>query len=93
MITADGACYALQMNLTTIPILNDDGTVVVAEDGRNVTQPVLRFTARVRTAMLQGHDTPISGAKSSSRLPWWQTYPYTSPSDDEFCSEHVREPC
>lgn len=63
MITADGACYALQMNLTTIPILNDDGSVVVAEDGRTVTQPVLRFTARVRLAVLRAHDcTPLSGA-------------------------------
>ena len=39
----------MQMNLTTIPILNDDGTAVAAADGRNSTQPVLRFTARVRS--------------------------------------------
>eukprot|EP00892_Ulva_mutabilis_P001895 jgi/Ulvmu1/11706/UM008_0117.1 len=49
----------MHMNLTTIPLLNDDGTPVAAPDGRNASQPVLRFTARgLEHTSVQ--DVPIS---------------------------------
>lgn len=66
MVIAEGARAAMQMNLTTIPILNHDGTVVVTEEGRNATQPVLRFTARVRPASLPPHSNHRPAAEYCS---------------------------